>query len=217
MKFSKHTIAQYEEQQEKSDVPLVKQWLNPNELDFNKECEFLFMDEDPFECWEVWTDRIEDGKPTPFRFPISSVEPTKEEIKQEIGRDFVRQKAKYDNKKKGIKKDVDDRGVEHAMFWPIYNCSEKCLQILKVVQPSLQNQIIKTSMLKKYRNRMEEYNHSILKSQGSTVQYTFTSFERDDDFDEESVKKIWDDQLDKGYSIEVLLDNKEPFNPEGNS
>ena len=113
--------------------------------------------------------------------------------------------------------DVDDRGVEHAMFWPVYNCDEKCLQILKVVQVSLQSQIIKTSMLKKYRNRMEEYNHSILKTQGSTVQYTFTSYERDDDFDEESVKKTWDDQVEKGYSIEVLLDNGEPFNPGGNS
>ena len=64
---------------------------------------------------------------------------------------------------------------------------------------------------------MEEYNHSILKTQGSTVQYTFTSYERDDDFDEESVKKTWDDQVEKGYSIEVLLDNGEPFNPGGNS
>lgn len=215
MKFSKHTIAQYEEQQEKSDVPLVKQWLNPNELDFNKECEFLFMDEDPFECWEVWTDRIEDGKPTPFRFPISSVEPTKEEIKQEIGRDFVRQKAKYDNKKKGIKKDVDDRGVEHAMFWPIYNCSEKCLQILKVVQPSLQNQIIKTSMLKKYRNKMEQYNHTIHKGLvGDIVTYTYNALERDDDFPEEEVAALWEKQE---CVMTLLLDNGEPLNPGGNS
>ena len=216
MKFSTTTVSSYKQDQEKSDAPAVKQWLNPNEIPNGSEVEYVFMTEDPLEFWELWADRISDGKANPLRWSVEDHPegPTDEEILAVTGKEYVRQLSKYENKKRGIKKG-DPRPADLCMAWPVWNCEEKCFQVLKISQKSLQSQIIKTSMLKKYRNKMEHYNHTIHKGLVSDiVTYTYNAIERDDDFEEELVMGLWEEQE---CEMELLLTNGEPFNPGGKS
>tara|TARA_R100000781_G_scaffold114470_2_gene85379 strand:+ start:261 stop:911 length:651 start_codon:yes stop_codon:yes gene_type:complete len=216
MKFANRTVSTYEKQQEQTDAPQTKQWFNPNEIETNHEVEFVFMEEDPLEFWEVWGEPVDPSdKSKPFRFPMGDDDgPTNKDIAAELGKDYMQQKSKYANKKQGVKVG-DPRPAVHCMAWPVWNCEDKCFQVLKVSQPSLQNQIIKTSMLKKYRNKMEQYNHTIHKGIVSDiVTYTYNALERDDDFPEEEVAGLWENQE---CVMTLLLDNGEPLNPGGNS
>lgn len=216
MKFSSQAVTAYEKSQEQSDSSQTKQWLNPNEIEEGQEVEFIFLEEDPFEFWEVWGDNVDPNeKSKPFRFLMGDNEgPTDEDILKEMGGLYRRQTSKYANKRRNIKVG-DPRPADSCMAWPVWNCDDKCIQILKVSQKSLQGQIIKTSMLKKYRNKMECFNHTIHKgTPGGIVTYTFTSFERDDDFDEDKLAKTWEAQECK---MELLLDNGEPLNPGGSN
>ena len=216
MKFSPGTIAAYEKAQEKADKPLVKQYLNPTDIELNEEVEFILLHEDPLEFWEIWSTDLATDKPRSFHFPVVGNEPpSDEDIHKELGGNYVRDKAKYEQKARGVKVG-DPRPAELCFNWAIWNIKLQVVQVLKISQWSLRQQIMKTAGLKKYRNKMAEFAHSIHKSQQQVITYTYSIMERDEDFDEEQMEEAWAATQAKGFSLEALMTNDDPFNPGGN-
>ena len=216
MKFSPGTIAAYEKAQEQSDKPLVKQYLNPTDIELNEEVEFILLHEDPLEFWEVWSTDMSTDKPRSFHFPVMGNEPpSDEDIHKELGGNFVRDKAKYESKKRGIRVG-DPRPADLCFNWAIWNTKLGVIQVLKISQWSLRQQIMKTAGLKKYRNKMADFAHSIHKTQQSVITYTYSIYEKDEDFDETQMDEAWTEAQEKGFSLEALMTNDDPFNPGGN-
>ena len=220
MKFSKDTVEAYEKNlQAKKDAaekPLTKQYLNPNEVEIGSEVNFALLEEDPLEFWEVWGQNIETDKYRPFRFPGEAGEPTDEEIHEELGGNWVRQKTEFENLRKGIKKG-DPRPAVKCMAWPVFNFDEDCVQVLSVKQPSLRETLMTVANRSKYRNKMVKFNHSISKTGQKFAPYAWDVIERDDDFDNEPMNNQWALIQEKGFNLQLLLTNGDPFNPERES
>jgi len=216
MKFSPGTIAAYEKAQEQSDKPLVKQYLNPTDIELNEEVEFILLHEDPLEFWEIWSTDLSTDRPRSFHFPVVGDEPpSDEDIITELGGNFVRDKAKYEQKKRGIKVG-DPRPADLCFNWAVWNTKLETIQVLKISQWSLRQQIMKNAGLKKYRNKMADFAHSIHKTQQQVITYTYSIYDRDEDFDEGAMEKAWEEAKENGFSLEALMTNDDPFNPGGN-
>ena len=219
MKFSAATLASFEKAQQKSDEPTQRQYLNPNEIEMNKEVEFCFLSDEPFEFWEVWGEPVDpDGRMRPFRFPydpedVNETPPSEDEIRTEMGQNYMHQILKWDQ---GKYKKGDKTPPNKCMAWPVYNLDEECVQTFKVAQASIKSQITSKLTMKKYRKRSLDFNYTLHKSkQKNITTYTFDALDRDDDFNEEPIDKAWEQAQAQGYDIKVLLTNGNPMNPEG--
>ena len=62
---------------------------------------------------------------------------------------------------------------------------------------------------------MAEFAHSIHKTQQQVITYTYSIYERDEDFDEGQMEEAWKEIQSKGFSLEALMTNDDPFNPGG--
>jgi len=92
--------------------------------------------------------------------------------------------------------------------------------VFEVSQPSIFKQIKRETGLKKYRKGIgldSSFSCTLHKVVDGVTKYTFNIMDREDGFNDESVSKAWDALLDNGFDITVLIDNGDPFNPEGDS
>ena len=145
--------------------------------------------------------------------------PSDEDIHKEMGGTFRRTKCLYDNAKQGLKANISDSPAVHCYVWPIYNIDKKTIQVFEVSQPSIFKQIKRETGLKKYRKGVgldSSFSCTLHKVVDGVTKYTFNIMDREDGFDDESVNKEWDALLDDGFNLTVLIDNGDPFNPEGN-
>ena len=78
MKFSATAEKEY---QKSLDAPEGgsgnDRYFRPNQIENNEEVEFIFIDEDPLEYWQVFGESIDDGSKRPFRFPLIDENPPK--------------------------------------------------------------------------------------------------------------------------------------------
>ena len=110
----------------------------------------------------------------------------------------------------------DPRPADLCFNWAVWNTKLGAIQVLKISQWSLRQQIMKNAGLKKYRNNMSDFAHSIHKTQHQVITYTYSIYDKDEDFDEGPMEKAWEGAQSNGFSLEALMTNDDPFNPEGN-
>ena len=220
MKFS--TVAE-KEYQKSLDAPEStgsgERYFRPNQIENNEEVEFIFIEEDPLEYWQVFGEDISDGTKRPFRFPLVDNEgPSDEEILKEMGGGFRRTKCLYDNVKQGLKANISDSPAVHCYVWPIYNVDKKCIQVFEISQPSIFKQIKRETGLKKYRKGIglnSDFSCTLHKVKDGVTKYTFNIVDRDESFNSASVEEEWEQLEDNGFDLTILIGNGDPFNPEG--
>ena len=225
MKFSATAEKEY---QKSLDAPEGgsgnDRYFRPNQIENNEEVEFIFIDEDPLEYWQVFGESIDDGSKRPFRFPlvdgITGTPPSDEDIHQEMGGTFRRTKCLYDNVKQGLKANISDSPAVHCYVWPIYNIEKKTIQVFEVSQPSIFKQIKRETGLKKYRKGIgltSDFSCTLHKVVDGVTKYTFNIMDREEGFNVALVEEEWEQLEDNGFDITVLIGNGDPFNPEGDS
>ena len=70
MKFSTLADQEYQKSLDEPDKSSSSdKYFRPNQIENNQEIEFVFLDEDPLEYWQVFGEHISDGSKKPFRFP----------------------------------------------------------------------------------------------------------------------------------------------------
>tara|TARA_R100001443_G_scaffold75918_1_gene83401 strand:+ start:566 stop:1222 length:657 start_codon:yes stop_codon:yes gene_type:complete len=218
MKFSAVADKEYQkalDEPEKSSSG--DRYFRPNQIENNQEIEFILLDEDPLEYWQVFGENISDGNKKPFRFPLVGDAPSNEDILKELGGEYRRTKVQYDNDKLGLKANVSDSPATHCYVWPIWNLETKSVQIFEVSQPSIFKQIKKETGLKKYRKGIgldSDFSCTLHKVKEGFTKYTFNIIDRDDNVDIDVIEKEWDTIVDKGFDITLLLTGADPFNPE---
>ena len=222
MKFSATAEKEY---QKSLDAPEGgsgnDRYFRPNQIENNEEVEFIFIDEDPLEYWQVFGESIDDGTKRPFRFPlVDENPPSDKEIHQEMGGTFRRTKCLYDNAKQGLKANISDSPAVHCYVWPIYNIEKKAIQVFEVSQPSIFKQIKRETGLKKYRKGIgltSDFSCTLHKVVDGVTKYTFNIMDREEGFNVSLVEEEWEQLEDNGFDITVLIGNGDPFNPEGDS
>lgn len=220
MKFSATAEKEY---QKSLDAPEGgsgnDRYFRPNQIENNEEVEFIFIDEDPLEYWQVFGESIDDGTKRPFRFPlVDENPPSDEDILKEMGGTFRRTKCLYDNVKQGLKANISDSPAVHCYVWPIYNIDKKTIQVFEVSQPSIFKQIKKETGLKKYRKGVgliSDFSCTLHKVVDGVTKYTFNIMDREEGFNVALVEEEWEQLEDSGFDITVLIGNGDPFNPEG--
>ena len=219
MKFSTVADNEYKKALEEPEkVSSGDRYFRPNQIENNQEVEFIFLEEDPLEYWQVFAENISDGTKRPFRFPLVGDAPSDEDILKELGGDYRRTKVQYDNDKLGLKANVSDSPASHCYVWPIWNLEQKTVQVFEVSQPSIFKQIKKETGLKKYRKGIgldSDFSCTLHKVKEGFTKYTFNIIDRDEDLDTSGIEKAWEQLEDDGFNINVLIDNGDPFNSEG--
>ena len=219
MKFSTVADNEYKKALEEPEkVSSGDRYFRPNQIENNQEVEFIFLEEDPLEYWQVFAENISDGTKRPFRFPLVGEAPSDEDILKELGGDYRRTKVQYDNDKLGLKANVSDSPASHCYVWPIWNLEQKTIQVFEVSQPSIFKQIKKETGLKKYRKGIgldSDFSCTLHKVKEGFTKYTFNIIDRDEDLDTSGIEKAWEQLEDDGFNINVLIDNGDPFNSEG--
>ena len=219
MKFSTVADNEYKKALEEPEkVSSGDRYFRPNQIENNQEVEFIFLEEDPLEYWQVFAENISDGTKRPFRFPLVGEAPSDEDILKELGGDYRRTKVQYDNDKLGLKANVSDSPASHCYVWPIWNLEQKTVQVFEVRQPSIFKQIKKETGLKKYRKGIgldSDFSCTLHKVKEGFTKYTFNIIDRDEDLDTSGIEKAWEQLEDDGFNINVLIDNGDPFNSEG--
>ena len=219
MKFSTVADNEYKKALEEPEkVSSGDRYFRPNQIENNQEVEFIFLEEDPLEYWQVFAENISDGTKRPFRFPLVGEAPSDEDILKELGGDYRRTKVQYDNDKLGLKANVSDSPASHCYVWPIWNLEQKTVQVFEVSQPSIFKQIKKETGLKKYRKGIgldSDFSCTLHKVKEGFTKYTFNIIDRDEDLDISGIEKAWEQLEDDGFNINVLIDNGDPFNSEG--
>ncbi|HCT51597.1 MAG TPA: hypothetical protein DF712_03975 [Balneola sp.] len=219
MKFSTVADNEYKKALEEPEkVSSGDRYFRPNQIENNQEVEFIFLEEDPLEYWQVFAENISDGTKRPFRFPLVGEAPSDEDILKELGGDYRRTKVQYDNDKLGLKANVSDSPASHCYVWPIWNLEQKTVQVFEVSQPSIFKQIKKETGLKKYRKGIgldSDFSCTLHKVKEGFTKYTFNIIDRDEDLDTSGIEKAWEQLEDDGFNINVLIDNGDPFNSEG--
>lgn len=219
MKFSTVADNEYKKALEEPEkVSSGDRYFRPNQIENNQEVEFIFLEEDPLEYWQVFAENISDGTKRPFRFPLVGDAPSDEDILKELGGDYRRTKVQYDNDKLGLKANVSDSPASHCYVWPIWNLEQKTVQVFEVSQPSIFKQIKKETGLKKYRKGIgldSDFSCTLHKVKEGFTKYTFNIIDRDEDLNTSGIEKAWEQLEDDGFNINVLIDNGDPFNSEG--
>ena len=219
MKFSTVADNEYKKALEEPEkVSSGDRYFRPNQIENNQEVEFIFLEEDPLEYWQVFAENISDGTKRPFRFPLVGEAPSDEDILKELGGDYRRTKVQYDNDKLGLKANVSDSPASHCYVWPIWNLEQKTIQVFEVSQPSIFKQIKKETGLKKYRKGIgldSDFSCTLHKVKEGFTYYTFNIIDRDEALDTSGIEKAWEQLEDDGFNINVLIDNGDPFNSEG--
>ena len=219
MKFSTVADNEYKKALEEPEkVSSGDRYFRPNQIENNQEVEFIFLEEDPLEYWQVFAENISDGTKRPFRFPLVGEAPSDEDILKELGGDYRRTKVQYDNDKLGLKANISDSPASHCYVWPIWNLEQKTVQVFEVSQPSIFKQIKKETGLKKYRKGIgldSDFSCTLHKVKEGFTKYTFNIIDRDEDLDTSGIEKAWEQLEDDGFNINVLIDNGAPFNSEG--
>ena len=219
MKFSTVADNEYKKALEEPEkVSSGDRYFRPNQIENNQEVEFIFLEEDPLEYWQVFAENISDGTKRPFRFPLVGEAPSDEDILKELGGDYRRTKVQYDNDKLGLKANVSDSPASHCYVWPIWNLEQKTVQVFEVSQPSIFKQIKKETGLKKYRKGIgldSDFSCTLHKVKEGFTKYTFNIIDRDEHLDTSGIEKAWEQLEDDGFNINVLIDNGDPFNSEG--
>lgn len=219
MKFSTVADNEYKKALEEPEkVSSGDRYFRPNQIENNQEVEFIFLEEDPLEYWQVFAENISDGTKRPFRFPLVGEAPSDEDILKELGGDYRRTKVQYDNDKLGLKANISDSPASHCYVWPIWNLEQKTVQVFEVSQPSIFKQIKKETGLKKYRKGIgldSDFSCTLHKVKEGFTKYTFNIIDRDEDLDTSGIEKAWEQLEDDGFNINVLIDNGDPFNSEG--
>tara|TARA_R100001082_G_scaffold88235_1_gene54628 strand:+ start:314 stop:973 length:660 start_codon:yes stop_codon:yes gene_type:complete len=219
MKFSTVADNEYKKALEEPEkVSSGDRYFRPNQIENNQEVEFIFLEEDPLEYWQVFAENISDGTKRPFRFPLVGEAPSDEDILKELGGDYRRTKVQYDNDKLGLKANISDSPASHCYVWPIWNLEQKTVQVFEVSQPSIFKQIKKETGLKKYRKGIgldSDFSCTLHKVKEGFTKYTFNIIDRDEDLDISGIEKAWEQLEDDGFNINVLIDNGDPFNSEG--
>tara|TARA_R100000152_G_C6764469_1_gene189072 strand:- start:581 stop:1240 length:660 start_codon:yes stop_codon:yes gene_type:complete len=219
MKFSTVADNEYKKALEEPEkVSSGDRYFRPNQIENNQEVEFIFLEEDPLEYWQVFAENISDGTKRPFRFPLVGEAPSDEDILKELGGNYRRTKVQYDNEKLGLKANISDSPASHCYVWPIWNLEQKTVQVFEVSQPSIFKQIKKETGLKKYRKGIgldSDFSCTLHKVKEGFTKYTFNIIDRDEDLDISGIEKAWEQLEDDGFNINVLIDNGDPFNSEG--
>ena len=219
MKFSTVADNEYKKALEEPEkVSSGDRYFRPNQIENNQEVEFIFLEEDPLEYWQVFAENISDGTKRPFRFPLVGEAPSDEDILKELGGDYRRTKVQYDNDKLGLKANISDSPASHCYVWPIWNLEQKTVQVFEVSQPSIFKQIKKETGLKKYRKGIgldSDFSCTLHKVKEGFTKYTFNIIDRDEDLVISGIEKAWEQLEDDGFNINVLIDNGDPFNSEG--
>ena len=219
MKFSTVADNEYKKALEEPEkVSSGDRYFRPNQIENNQEVEFIFLEEDPLEYWQVFAENISDGTKRPFRFPLVGEAPSDEDILKELGGDYRRTKVQYDNDKLGLKANISDSPASHCYVWPIWNLEQKTVQVFEVSQPSIFKQIKKETGLKKYRKGIgldSDFSCTLHKVKEGFTKYTFNIIDRDEDLDTSGIEKAWEQLEDDGFNINVLIDNGDTFNSEG--
>ena len=217
MKFSTLADQEYQKSLDEPDKSSSSdKYFRPNQIENNQEIEFVFLDEDPLEYWQVFGEHISDGSKKPFRFPLTGEAPSNEYILKEMGGEFRRTKVQYDNDKLGLKANISDSPASHCYVWPIWNCEAKTIQIFEVSQPSIFKQIKKETGLKKYRKGVgldSDFSCTLHKVKEGFTKYTFNIIDRDDDLDIDEIEKQWKTTVAQGFDITLLIYGDDPFNP----
>ncbi len=217
MKFSTLADQEYQKSLDEPDKSSSSdKYFRPNQIENNQEIEFVFLDEDPLEYWQVFGEHISDGSKKPFRFPLTGEAPSNEDILKEMGGEFRRTKVQYDNDKLGLKANISDSPASHCYVWPIWNCEAKTIQIFEVSQPSIFKQIKKETGLKKYRKGVgldSDFSCTLHKVKEGFTKYTFNIIDRDDDLDIDEIEKQWKTTVAQGFDITLLIYGDDPFNP----
>ena len=217
MKFSTLADQEYQKSLDEPDKSSSSdKYFRPNQIENNQEIEFVFLDEDPLEYWQVFGEHISDGSKKPFRFPLTGEAPSNEDILKEMGGEFRITKVQYDNDKLNLKANISDSPASHCYVWPIWNCEAKTIQIFEVSQPSIFKQIKKETGLKKYRKGVgldSDFSCTLHKVKEGFTKYTFNIIDRDDDLDIDEIEKQWKTTVAQGFDITLLIYGDDPFNP----
>ena len=193
MKFSTVADNEYKKALEEPEkVSSGDRYFRPNQIENNQEVEFIFLEEDPLEYWQVFAENISDGTKRPFRFPLVGEAPSDEDILKELGGDYRRTKVQYDNDKLGLKANISDSPASHCYVWPIWNLEQKTVQVFEVSQPSIFKQIKKETGLKKYRKGIgldSDFSCTLHKVKEGFTKYTFNIIDRDEDLHISGIEK----------------------------
>jgi len=202
MKFSATFEDRLEKAEEQGDKPLVSSYLNPGMVDANKSVSFALLEEDPLCFFQTWGEEVSSGKKRPFRF---LQKPTDAEVRDELGRDYVWGKAYNSN---------DNAPVKEAMAWPVYDFDNETVRVFSCDQFTIQRSIKRIASNRKYKNLLD-WDLSLSKTiTDGRVSYDIQVEPRDEDT-QDALEKAWKSAKKAGFDINALMDNKDPFNPEG--
>ena len=85
MKFSAVADKEYQKALDEPDKSSSgDRYFRPNQIENNQEVEFILLDEDPLEYWQVFGEHISDATKKPFRFPLVGEAPSNEDILKEM-------------------------------------------------------------------------------------------------------------------------------------
>ena len=202
MKFSATFDEKVERSEELGDQPLVSSYLNPGMVDAKKPAHFALLELDPFMFFQTWGENVSDGKRRPFRF-ISR--PSDEEVRTEMGKDYVWGKA-FNS--------TENQPVKECMSWPVYDFDNKVVRVFSCDQFTIQKAIKRIALNRIYKNLLD-WDLCLTKTiTDGRTSYDLQVEPRDEDTESE-LEAAWAEVEKKGFDIKVLVTNGDPFNPEG--
>ena len=199
MKISSDLIKEYEQQE--SGGSSKDDYLNYSQLEHKQNIEFALLEADPFEYWMVWGDPVGEGKKKPFRFLEN---PTSEDIDAELGANYTQGMA--------FQSLTEKQPPARCLTWPVYNWTDKKVQVLEVSHKSVINQFLKYGLNKKYARNILSWDFEITKIVSDRTRYELMIVPRDeDDHDEEAMDAAWNAVTKKGFDLKKLITGGDPF------
>ena len=202
MKFSATFEERAVRDEEQGDRPLVSSYLNPSMVDVKKPTSFALLEENPLCFWQVWGEEISTGKKRPFRF---IKKPSDSQVREELGKDYVWGKAYNSN---------ENAPVKECMAWPVYDFENKVVRIFSTDLYTILTQIRRIALNRKYKNLLN-WDLSLAKTKiDGRTSYDVQVEPRDEDTQNE-LDDAWDEVQKKGFDINLMLTNGDPWNSEG--
>ena len=203
MKFSAAFEEKVARSESQEDRPLVSSYLNPPKIDAKKPARFALLEEDPFIFYAVWCKEVSSDKNLKMRF---SSKPSEKEVFTALGKEYSW----------GTKWQSDERApVKETYAWPIYDYDNKMVRILEIDQFTIANAFRRLAGNKKYTPNLTFWDLSLYRvvTDGRTT-YDLQVEPRDDEA-EEAMEAAWKETQKKGFNLQELITNGDPFNPGG--
>ena len=201
MKVSADLIEQFEQEQSGGNASKKEQYLRYGEKTFN-EAEFALLEADPLEYWYVWGRAVGEGqKDRVFRF---LEQPTMKEVELELGENFT-PGTKFES--------TEVEAPKKALAWPVYNWTEKKVQVLEAMHKSVIKEFLKYGLNRKYARNLLSWDFKISRVVTDRVRYDLMIEPRDEEHSEEEMDTAWSAVTKKDFDLNRLLVNSDgdPF------